>query len=684
MKTDATTAATFTNVDNWQSMNVDNVPTLNSRNLALSHSVAILSNGVKNDEEYIIATAKCFDYDESVNFLNENTVEANKCLASNTGKITDLDGYYTTDFIPVFEGESIRAQADIDGVRTDSSTMPSNAFKRVCAYDINRVFIPNSGSNGARVYVIPENARYIRLTFIDTVYSYANKSVIISEKDTIQPYRAYDGKIIFSKINNSVLGLESRDCNINLMGNLIPDTRLYPSTGKIGELAGYLTSQFIPVTPGQKLFAQLFTGRNIIDVRETNLKFSRVCAYTSNNEDSFISGSGVQSQSYYIVPNNAKYIRYSITSAFYATPNLIVYLATSPYLFNYIRPNNTLLDTLLDCGSRKSINFPGGVSYNIDELISGQTFRETEYNIRDTCAYTLNFFGKVSALTGDLILGFGQQGESFYDQSGRIKITSTKIYSYIKGDTLSSQTEHGLTISDYIAVTLHSDYKGSTFVEIKTNGGSYKWEDAAFRSNNGTLYITVGDTMKDCHLSYQCDAIEKSTWIYGDSYLSVNSERRWPYYLVQQGYNNFMFSSTPGGTSAMCLESLKRHISWGGIPKRIIWAPGMNDKDTTDAPNSSWLEALQEVEVISKFYNIELILTTVPNVPSTLTRNINKNAYVISSGYKYIDFAQAISENGDSVWYQNMLASDNVHPDTEGAKALYSMAVATVPELLFE
>ena len=71
-------------------------------------------------------------------------------------------------------------------------------------------------------------------------------------------------------------------------------------------------------------------------------------------------------------------------------------------------------------------------------------------------------------------------------------------------------------------------------------------------------------------------------------------------------------------------------------------------------------------------------------MPSTATKNTLKNAYVVNSGYRYIDFAHAVSANGDTTWYDNMLNADNVHPNEQGALALFNCAVSSVPELLFD
>ena len=55
------------------------------------------------------------------------------------------------------------------------------------------------------------------------------------------------------------------------------------------------------------------------------------------------------------------------------------------------------------------------------------------------------------------------------------------------------------------------------------------------------------------------------------------------------------------------------------------------------------------------------------------------------SGYKYIDFAQAVGAADDSDWEEGLLeeAENPVHPTELGAKALYNEAVSVCPELLY-
>lgn len=112
---------------------------------------------------------------------------------------------------------------------------------------------------------------------------------------------------------------------------------------------------------------------------------------------------------------------------------------------------------------------------------------------------------------------------------------------------------------------------------------------------------------------------------------------------------------------------------------------GMNDGSDTDAntPSSVWATRRDEMLSICETMGITPILATIPNVPSVL--NTGKNAWVKTSGYRYIDFAAAVgAESASSTWYNGMLSADNIHPSESGARALFARALVDFPEIMLE
>ena len=138
-----------------------------------------------------------------------------------------------------------------------------------------------------------------------------------------------------------------------------------------------------------------------------------------------------------------------------------------------------------------------------------------------------------------------------------------------------------------------------------------------------------------------------------------------------------MLDGYPGRNSQSALLSLNTAITMA-CPEKIIWCLGMNDGDS-GAINSNWKDAVDEVTNICDEYGIELIMATIPNVPSV--DNSYKNAFVRASGHRYIDFASAVGASSDTTWYDGMLSNDSLHPTAEGAYALYRQAITDIPEL---
>lgn len=117
-----------------------------------------------------------------------------------------------------------------------------------------------------------------------------------------------------------------------------------------------------------------------------------------------------------------------------------------------------------------------------------------------------------------------------------------------------------------------------------------------------------------------------------------------------------------------------------GIPKIIYWAMGMNDADTAESVNTNWKNSLEELEGICYKYNVELILSTIPNIPTG--NHTFKNEIVKSSGYKYVDINKAVGADISTDWYSGLIGGDKVHPQRGTGDYVIAMAVInTIPGL---
>lgn len=269
-----------------------------------------------------------------------------------------------------------------------------------------------------------------------------------------------------------------------------------------------------------------------------------------------------------------------------------------------------------------------------------------------------------------------------YDTGTYLQISDDKIYIF-KDQNEIYQTDLNIKIRDNIRIKIECGLQDKATIEITGNDSYQLISDVPWSARIGKIFVKTDEStlMRDCVLSYDCYGWDKPVWVMGDSYLNCTSPARWTSYLTLNGYDEFLLNGYAGRNSDAALDSLKTMLKYD-TPDEIIWCMGMNDGDE-EGINENWLADVEELENICEAKGITLILSTIPNCPSV--NNNYKNQYVKESGYKYIDFAQAVGAADDSDWEEGLLeeAENPVHPTELGAKALYNEAVSVCPELLY-
>ena len=296
--------------------------------------------------------------------------------------------------------------------------------------------------------------------------------------------------------------------------------------------------------------------------------------------------------------------------------------------------------------------------------------------------YTISFLAHINTF-GKVIIGIG--GQSNY-VSGWVEIDATNIKIYTKESSsavLAGTYAHGLTFSQTINVNIRATGINTCEIVLSTVGGQFKttspWFGClgnAFNTFDGRVTAeTDGGAFTYCVLKYYAIEYKRDLWGFGDSYFD-----HWPAVAISDGYGNFAVDGASGRHSfeawhSLELESAKR------LPKKLLWCMGMNDEDSVSAVNSSWLSNYNKVKAFCDEKHIELILSTIPCVPER--NNSFKNAIIRSSGYRYVDIADAVggTETGSS-WYTGLLSADNVHPTVAGDKVIAARFMADVPELM--
>lgn len=439
--------------------------------------------------------------------------------------------------------------------------------------------------------------------------------------------------------------------------------------GGLAPNSNYNASDYIPVEDGAEYTFQ--TGGPFASTR-TRRTINQIAGYDKNK--AFVSGSYATYGNSYIVPNGVQFIRFSADAPYLSAGNLPSFVKGTTVIDYFDYSENITVRTL-----RKNIipqNVKDGVVFKFD--INSNDF-ESDIEFQHMCANSISFNCIIDTFN-EIRIGKGYQSY----MGATLGIDNTNIYVYEGANTNPIITEpHGLTFKDYIGLVISMEYGNVAMLKLYTNGGSFTKPYFAWDARKGTFFVkSIGtNVLNHCTFGYYCYALEKPTWIYGDSYLT-NAQGvtdRWPSYLIAGKHTNYLLNGYPGRGSAEALLSFKTDLNYG-TPKRVIWCMGMNNADD-GAVNPDWKSAVDELMEICRNNRIELILAKIPSTPTIV--NSYKNAYVKKFDYRCIDFAGAVNiPNGSGNWYDDMLSSDNVHPAIQGAIALYQQTVCDVPELI--
>lgn len=316
------------------------------------------------------------------------------------------------------------------------------------------------------------------------------------------------------------------------------------------------------------------------------------------------------------------------------------------------------------------------VTQTWDSTLSG-TIRNLKDEIDVKNDKAISFYTKVSPDFSSIRIG---HGETSYNGS-YIEITqnNVSVYKYSSEASKILEEAHSLTIQDFLFATINVIDTKAT-IRIITSTGSYKKDNISWDGCNGNVFFrSINGTFTNSVLSWTSKALDYPVWVFGDSYLGLNSDERWPYYIRDIGFKKWLACGFSGSSSSAQLNCLKTLIEMTK-PSLIVWCLGMNDPDTESAINSSYKDCVDEVIQIGKTYNIPVVLSTIPNVPDRI--HAFKNQYIKELGSRYIDFESSVGANSSGTWYDGMLSSDNVHPTELGAKALSARVLTDVPELM--
>lgn len=368
---------------------------------------------------------------------------------------------------------------------------------------------------------------------------------------------------------------------------------------------------------------------------------------------------------------NAEYVSLSFNVNTYAEDSIIVSKGTSLIPKEYVYPD--WLSPYSTAYKYKSFhkegNLSDGESLVLDESVS---LKKGEM---------LSFACDITSFTG-LVIGWTTSTPNT-QKNPYIEINSTQIIVHGQNSNGSSAVTltHGLTIANNLQfkVVVHHN---SFIVELITNGTRYTGTANLFKSDQGKGFaLCSGSTLTNCKLSWESIDMNKKVWMFGDSYFGMTNPARWVYWLQESGFAvDALIDAYGGRASDNAIISLNNLIK-NGTPDFIVWCMGMNDgTDANSQPSSAWVIGRDTVIGLCEAYNIIPVFATIPSVPNI--DHTYKNAWIRSSGYRYVDFDKAVGANVSNEWYTGMLSTDNVHPTEKGALALYGRFMADFPEIV--
>lgn len=271
----------------------------------------------------------------------------------------------------------------------------------------------------------------------------------------------------------------------------------------------------------------------------------------------------------------------------------------------------------------------------------------------------------------EIIIGKGYQ--SYLGMYFRVTPTELIKCNYNASESQTS-IAHGLNISSFINIGISSSPEGTVQIILQTLGGLFSTTyTGQWYVNGKTFLLPSGMSVSNVKLGVNYGYLKNKTWMFGDSYLGMSPERM-PYYLHEYGYFNFMLDSLGGASSQYAYNDLIRCFM-GGIPVYLLWFLGMNDSF------DSWKKYFYLISRDCKQKGINLVVSTIPSVPSRLHSDIN--SVVRNSGVRYVDLSSAVCvDESTGEWYSGYLSSDNIHPTELGAKALFSKLLIDFPEIM--
>lgn len=596
------------------------------------------------------------------------------------GTFISNSSYSRTDYIPV--------KAGVVNIGMKSSSSVTTVFTHYCLYNASKTKVSSGTYSGITVNTA-DDMKYQQLTVAQEGYlvfdisnSISANKFYVSQKSIPTKYVAYyherietnyvyvdktltepnvpaDSKIVGDKIaivNDNVVTIKNQGEPTTLSTTWTEGSYINKYGGS-GSNSGYKYSADIPVENG--------------DIITSDGTIAFVCAKRNGVVDSTAGHNNDAGSNTYIVPNGITSIIISCAKTVTGFYKASVIATSGLYPTEAV---NTIRGGYLSTVYASSLTAGNGM-----------------YSVRNSIIRNnkIEFMADVSGSSWQVLIAHGVVNND-YDSNAYSEgyiVTPTQLIPWSNGKngqngTTGTAWNHGLTIGSRLNIEVAVDRNQKSKVRIMSEEGFVEKEyDSLFSGRKGNVYAySIAGTFTNCGLTFTCADIEAPVWMFGDSYVSIVQER-YPYWLIQNDFDRCLINSYPGEASPNAIKDLRELLKIG-TPKYIVWGLGMNDHDSSSAPNADWLASVTELLQICNDRHIIPILATIPNVTDTAYNNVQKNAWVKSHDYRYVDFAKAIGavEEVGATWPEGWLNSDNVHPTAKGARVLAMQFMVDVPE----
>jgi hypothetical protein len=446
-----------------------------------------------------------------------------------------------------------------------------------------------------------------------------------------------------------------------------------PTDGTTPSNAAYDATDYIPIEAGEHYYIVADSG--------TTIASSSGYAFY-NASKVYISG-----ETYYndplpcelTAPSNAAFIRVTVLNG--CADEFCLGVGTVP---NYVQYGAVSYKDAVDTLFEDNNNFQS-VSDKVSSVMSGagffgsaasitndsQTFNDYPHYVQNDQTITLHY-----QFTGTHpTVKFGKGASSSYGAYAVLDDTNISLYyrTLDNTETLIETVAHGLTLSEFVYLTLRFEGLTSVHASIMTITDSYS--HSFTRIDNvpcHELFVSSTGTIRNVKVSGKIENTKCGLWVFGDSYLGFPNDRVMGQLKNLGYYKGFLLDRLSGLGTVDGLADLQR-LAQMGTPSIIVWYLGMNGSE------SNYLTTIAEVIRYCDDNDITLILNRVPTTPSRDKEFIT--TFINNHDYRYIDSYAAVGTDNTGAWTSGMLSGDDVHPTALGAKALANRFLLDVPEL---